>query len=67
MYGSPGTGTFLTELGHFCVSDASGRCSPVAEGRLKRRLRAGGMQLYGHSHGQFTISYVSFVFLSEVF
>lgn len=27
----------------------------MAEAELKRRPRAGGMQLYGHSHGQFTI------------
>lgn len=54
--------SLLMELGDFCVSDAYGRCSPVVEARLKRRLKAGGKQLNGHSCGQFTIRYVSIFF-----
>ncbi|KAM9598702.1 uncharacterized protein ACIBXB_004314 [Morphnus guianensis] len=36
--------SLLMELGDFCVSDAYGRCSPVVEARLKRRLKAGAMR-----------------------
>lgn len=45
----------LAEVEDFCVRDASGRCSPVAGARQKRRLRAGDAQLYGHSRGQFAV------------